>query len=58
MGCFNAIKIEAIVRNIRKLKIKEALSIAKLLPQINSWLELDTELINVHISNTYLSLKK
>ena len=50
--------MEAIVRNDGNLRIKEALLIAKLHPQINSWLELNTEyIINIHILNTYLSLK-
>ena len=40
-----SIKIEAIVRNVDNLKIKEALLIAKLHPQINSRLELNTEYI-------------
>ena len=38
-------KIEAIVRNVSNLRIKEALLIAKLHPQINSRLELNTEYI-------------
>ena len=40
-----SIKIEAIGRNDGNLRIKEALSIAKLHPQINSRLELNTEYI-------------
>ncbi len=40
-----SIEIEAIVRNVGNLRIKEALSIAKLHPQINSWLELNIEYI-------------
>ena len=40
-----SIKIEAIVRNVGNLRIKEALLIGKLHPQINSWLELNTEYI-------------
>ena len=38
-------KIEAIVRNVVYLRIKEALLIGKLHPQINSWLGLNTEFI-------------
>ena len=49
------IKIEAIVRNVAHLRIKEALLITKLHPQINNRLELNT---NMHILNTYLSFKK
>ena len=46
------------MHNVGNLRIKVALSIAKLHPQINSWLELNTEyIINMHILNTYLSLK-
>ena len=53
-----SIKIKAIVCNVGNLRIKEALLIAKLQPQINSRLELNTEyIINMHILNTYLSLK-
>ena len=53
-----SIRIEAIVHNVSNLRIKEALLIANLYPQINSRLELNTEyIINMHISNTYLSLK-
>ena len=37
--------IGAIVRNVGKLRIKEALLIAKLHPQINNRLELNTEYI-------------
>ena len=37
--------IEAIVRNVGNLRIKGTLSIAKLYPQINNWLELNTEYI-------------
>ena len=40
-----SIKIEAIVHNVSNLRIKEALLIAKLYPQINSRLELNTEYI-------------
>ena len=40
-----SIKIEAKVHNVGNLKIKEALLIAKLHPQINSRLELNTEYI-------------
>ena len=39
------IEIEAIVHNVSHLRIKEALLIAKLHPQINSRLELNTEYI-------------
>ena len=39
------IKIEAIVRNVGNLRIKEALLIAKLHPQINIRLKLNTEYI-------------
>ena len=54
-----SIKIETIVRNVGNLRIKEALLIAKLHPQINSRLELNTEyIINMHILNAYLSLEK
>ena len=38
-------KIEVIVHNVGNLRIKEALLIAKLHPQINSRLELNTEYI-------------
>ena len=38
-----SIKLEAIVRSVGNLRIKEVLSIAKLHPQINSRLELNTE---------------
>ena len=38
-------RIEAIVRNFGNFRIKEALLIAKLHPQIDSWLELNTEYI-------------
>ena len=37
--------LEAIVRNVGNLRIKEAVLIAKLHPQINSWLELNSEYI-------------
>ena len=37
--------MEAIVHNVGNLRIKEALLIAKLQPQINSRLELNTEYI-------------
>ena len=40
-----SIEIEAIVRNVGNLRIKEVLLIAKLHPQINSRLELNTEYI-------------
>ena len=40
-----SIRVEVILRNIGNLRIKEALSIAKLHPQINSSLELNTEYI-------------
>ena len=40
-----SIKIEARVHNVGNIRIKEALLIAKLHPQINSRLELDTEYI-------------
>ena len=40
-----SIKIEAIVRNVGNLRIKEGLLIAKLHPQINNRLELNTEYI-------------
>ena len=44
------IKIEAILRNVGNLRIKEALLIAKSHPQINSSLKLDSEyIINMHI---------
>ena len=39
-------KIEEIVRIVGNLRIKEALLITKLHPQINSKLELNTEYIN------------
>ena len=52
------IKRETIVRNVGNIRIKEALSQAKFDPQINSRLELKTEyIVNMHILNTYLSLK-
>ena len=42
-------KIEAMVRNVGNLRIKEALLIAKIHPQINDRLELKTDyFINVH----------
>ena len=56
-----SIKIEAIVRNVGNLRIKEALLIAKLHPQINSRFELNTEYIfnwHAHSLNEYLNLKK
>ena len=40
-----SIKIEEILHNVGNLRIKEAVLIAKLHPQINSKLELDTEYI-------------
>ena len=40
-----SIKIEAVVRNVGNLRIKEALLIVKLHPQINNRLELNTEYI-------------
>ena len=40
-----SITIEAMVRNVGNLRIKEALLIAKLHPLINSRLELNTEYI-------------
>ena len=40
-----SIEIEVIVRNVGNLRIKEALSIGKLHPQINCGLELNTEYI-------------
>ena len=40
-----SIKIEAIVSNVDNLRIKEALLIARLHPQINNRLELNTEYI-------------
>ena len=40
-----SIKREAIVHNVGNLRIKEALLIAKLHPQINSSVELNTEYI-------------
>ena len=40
-----SIKTEAIVRNVVNLRIKEALLIASLQPQINSRLELNSEYI-------------
>ena len=40
-----SIKKEAIVHNVSNLRIKEALLIAKLHPQINSRLELNNEYI-------------
>ena len=44
------IKIEAIVHNVGNLRIKEALLIVKLHPQINNRLELHSEyIINMHI---------
>ena len=43
------------VRNLGNLRIKEAL-IARLHPQINSWLELNTEyIINQHAHFKYIS---
>ena len=49
-----SIKIEAIVRNVDNLRIKEALLTAKLHPQINSRLELSTEnIINWHAHFKY-----
>ena len=54
-------RIEAIVRNVGHLRIKEALLIAKLHPQNYNRLELNTESIinqHAHPLNTYLSLKK
>ena len=41
-----SIKIEAIVRIVSNLRIKEVFLIAKLHPQINNRLELNTEYIN------------
>ena len=52
-----SIKIEAIVRTVGNLRIKEALLIAKLYPQIYTRLELSIEYINnqrAHSFNTYL----
>ena len=40
-----SIKIEAIAGNVGNIRIKEALKIAKLHFQINSWLELNTQYI-------------
>ena len=40
-----SIKIEAIVRNVGYLRIKEALFIAKLHPQIKNRIELNTKYI-------------
>ena len=40
-----SIRIEAIIRNVGNLRIKEALLLAKLHTQINSRLELNTEYI-------------
>ena len=55
-----SIKIEPIVRHVGHLRIKETLLIAKLLPQINSRLELklNISLFSIYISNTYLCLRK
>ena len=40
-----SVKIEAIIRNIGNLRIRESLLIAKLGPSINNRLELNTEYI-------------
>ena len=51
-----SIKIEAIVRNVGKVRIKEALLLAKLQPQIDSRLKLNTEyIINEHAYFRYIS---
>ena len=48
-------KIKAIVRNVGNPRIKEALFIEKLYPQINNRLELDTEyVINQHLYFKYI----
>ena len=53
------IKIEAIVRNVSNLRIKEPLLIAKLHPQINCRLELNTEyIINKHAHLKYIFMFK
>ena len=53
-----SIKLEAIVRNVGHLRIKEALLIAKLHPHINSRLELNTEyIINSHAHFKYIYTK-